>query len=52
MFPRALPWCFLGMHAKFQAAMFHGFGVMEETDRQTDRQTDTLSGCLLLVEAT
>ena len=26
----------LGMHAKFRAATFHVFGVMEETDRLTD----------------
>ena len=34
------------MHAKFGAASFHGFGVMEEMDGLTDGQTD---GHLLLL---
>ena len=41
MFTRVLPWSSLGMHAKFQAAMFHAFGVMEETHARTRTLTHT-----------
>ena len=31
IFTHTLPWTSLDMNAKFAAARFHGFGVMEET---------------------